>query len=500
VTPRPNRQQQTAANSGRDKYEPGRDRQDGPPPYLHRRDEQGRERQQHPPARQPYDYRRDDQGRGRQLRPPTRQQYVDRRYDQRRNYQQRQPTRLPYDGRRDVQGRDHQQRPLNRRQPFDGRTDRQHPPDRQPNPPTRDEDQQLNPPAGQQDMPTETTASAHRPTTSAKTGSMDDRAASVDNDWTVPKRTVGVRRHSAPQSRPRTPINTNPFAPLQTEPPYRASGNADDGGRTAEPADATEVATAANEDQDDASTTYTDWDVCNSPTDTDRSSRRGTPTHFSPPPAPKPQRSMRCTSTTATTCDDRRPSKQETADRYAPDDRTFVPKVSRRRLPETCLQQSHVTRDILVIGDSNMRAWCGYPADWTVVQHSGYRIQDIAGLLSRSVEMLNDVRHVIVTAGMCNRQETEADIQDAAFELQQLQTSLNGRLHFAGVPSSDRMPQRLQQSTARINDYMRDAVGAENFLQPPDPSTTVFFNDDTHYARRTGRQMINVVRNFLETH
>ncbi len=209
---------------------------------------------------------------------------------------------------------------------------------------------------------------------------------------------------------------------------------------------------------------------------------------------------MRCTSTTSTTYDDRRPSKQEIADRYNADDRTFAPKLSKRRLPDTRLQQTHVTSEILVIGDSNMRAWCGYPADWTVVQHSGYRIQDIAGLLRRSVEMLRGVTHVIVTAGMCNRQDSEADIQDAAFELQQLQTSLNGRLHFAGIPSSDRMPQRLQQSTTTINDYMRDAVGAENFLQPPDPATTVFFNDDTHYARRTGRQMINVVRNFLDTH
>jgi hypothetical protein len=177
-----------------------------------------------------------------------------------------------------------------------------------------------------------------------------------------------------------------------------------------------------------------------------------------------------------------------------------MPKVSRRRLQESQIQHAHTKSRILVIGDSNLRAWVRYPAEWTVVAHSGYRVQEIVGLLERSVDMLENVEHVIVTAGVCNRDDTSADIEDAAHQLQRLQETLSGRLHFAGVPYGDYMSNQLQEKTISINDYMRDAVGSNNYIEPPEPSATVFFEDNTHYARRTGQQMINVVQTFLGQH
>ena len=69
-----------------------------------------------------------------------------------------------------------------------------------------------------------------------------------------------------------------------------------------------------------------------------------------------------------------------------------------------------------------------------------------------------------------------------------------------GGAYGDYMSNQLKEKTISINDYMRDAVGANNYIEPPEPSATVFFEDNTHYARRTGQQMINVVQTFLGEH
>lgn len=144
-----------------------------------------------------------------------------------------------------------------------------------------------------------------------------------------------------------------------------------------------------------------------------------------------------------------------------------------------------------------MRAWTGYPADWTVVCHGGKTIEDLVGILLRSVHMLNNVDRVVLAAGMNNRNDNATQHRTNVDLLHRLQEALNGRLFVIGVPSSDLMSAQKQANTDAVNDCLRQGAGADHYIEPVDRTETVFFEDDTHYVRRTGTQMINNVQTFF---
>ena len=206
------------------------------------------------------------------------------------------------------------------------------------------------------------------------------------------------------------------------------------------------------------------------------------------------------TTTTNSTCaspDVRQPTALETQARYKPDIRTHEVTLSRSRLPGTKLQQNQTKSPTLVIGDSNMRSWTGYPADWTVVCHPGKTVEDLAGLVLRSVHMLNDVERVVLAAGINNLNSTDTQLDANVDLLRRLQETLNGRLFVAGVVSSDRMSLQRQNKIEAINKRLRAGAGTGHYIEPADPETAIFFNDDVHYSRRTGTQMVNIVQDFF---
>ena len=456
------------------------------------------DRRRQPPTRRQYgqnENRRQDYPRDRRLPEPPRRQFETHFNDRRRDdHSGRQPDMPPL--RQDDNSHDHWPRLPPRQQQGRRRDDqRDRQPVGQPQEPRQTEDRPSERTDRQQNQP---------PSRSNSQPSRQRFDSAAEGDWTVPKSTARTRNHTDPLNRS-VATTANPFAPLCL------NDDADNRRTTPTGSDnaaVTLTATPTNQ----STTTAAATNESAATTATDRTTtgevRRNTPVRTTPPPAPKTQRIQRHTRNAATTTDDnlppsptsddlRWPSRTERQHRYIQDPRTFMPKVSRRRLQESQIQHAYTKSRILVIGDSNLRAWAHYPADWTVVAHSGYRVQEIAGLLERSADMLDNVEHVIVTAGVCNRDDAATDIEDAAHLLQRLQETLNGRLHFAGVPYADYISNQLKEKTISINDYMRDAVGADNYIEPPDPSTTVFFEDNTHYARRTGQQMISVVQTFL---
>jgi hypothetical protein len=195
--------------------------------------------------------------------------------------------------------------------------------------------------------------------------------------------------------------------------------------------------------------------------------------------------------------DTRQPSHMEHQHRYILDPRTHRVLIAKQRLPGTKLQKNETKSPTLVIGDSNMRAWTGYPADWTVVCHGGKTIEDLVGILLRSVHMLNNVDRVVLAAGMNNRNDNATQHRTNVDLLHRLQEALNGRLFVIGVPSSDLMSAQKQANTDAVNDCLRQGAGADHYIEPVDRTETVFFEDDTHYVRRTGTQMINNVQTFF---
>lgn len=215
-----------------------------------------------------------------------------------------------------------------------------------------------------------------------------------------------------------------------------------------------------------------------------------------PPPAAKSSSPIAGPSTSVNGVT-RQPSHMEHQYRYRLDPRTHRVTISKQRLPGTKLQKNETKSPTLVIGDSNMRAWTGYPADWTVVCHGGKTIEDLVGILLRSVHMLNNVERVVLAAGMNNRYDNATQHRTNVDLLHRLQEALNGRLFVIGVPTSDLMPTQRQANTDAVNECLREGAEAGHYIEPVDRTETIFFEDDTHYVRRTGTQMINNVQEFF---
>jgi hypothetical protein len=213
-------------------------------------------------------------------------------------------------------------------------------------------------------------------------------------------------------------------------------------------------------------------------------------------PTPAVKKSWRNDATP--TPDARAPTQLEYESRYIPDCRTFLHRTSiRQGFSDTRLERCHVKSAVLVIGDSNLRSWTDYPANWTVVCHPGKTIGDLATILLNSINIMTTLERVVFAAGINNRHSSDDELQRNAAQLRQLQNALNGRFFVAGIPSSNRMPRELQDDIARINDFLNEQTETGHFIEPANDAQTVFFNDNIHYTRRTGTQMVNIVRNFF---
>ena len=110
---------------------------------------------------------------------------------------------------------------------------------------------------------------------------------------------------------------------------------------------------------------------------------------------------------------------------------------------------------------------------------------------------MTTIERVVFAAGINNRHSSDDELQRNAAQLRQLQNALNGRFFVAGIPSSNRMPRELQDDIARINDFLNEQTETGHFIEPANDAQTVFFSDNIHYTRRTGTQMVNIVRNFF---
>ena len=350
---------------------------------------------------------------------------------------------------------------------------------------------------------------ADRPRQNQTASAVD--ASAVDATWEEPKRTAAAAKPGAPDT---TPTTTNRFEILDVEShpeptnddlepetsdaatatapplPQRPTVKRPRGAAPVSklPAPTTRAASRRSHSSTGSEATVdygTGRDADDRTTPTNNNSRRR---HESASPPTNPP----CASP-----DEREPTFLETQFRYIPDKRTQEVNVARNRLPDAKLQQNQTKSPTLVIGDSNIRSWTGYPADWTVVCHAGKTAEDRAGLVLRSVHMINNVDRVVLAAGINNLNNTDAQLDANVDLLRRLQETLNGRLYVTGVVSSDRMSVQRQDRIDAINERLRAAAGTGHYIEPADPETTIFFNDDIHYSRRTGTQMVNIVQDFF---
>ncbi len=155
------------------------------------------------------------------------------------------------------------------------------------------------------------------------------------------------------------------------------------------------------------------------------------------------------------------------------------------------------TSDTLILGDSNLRHWHGYPQSWSVHCFPGWKMQHACKLISE-VHFPSNIKHIVFSVGLNDRDST---FYPHLSRLHSLSSSLPIPVFFLTVYCPLSSPSNTRNSIAAIN---LTALQLFTNRLIPGPSDTLVIplpqqqdHLGIHYTASSSSLFINAISNYL---
>jgi len=155
------------------------------------------------------------------------------------------------------------------------------------------------------------------------------------------------------------------------------------------------------------------------------------------------------------------------------------------------------TADTLILGDSNLRHWHGYPPSWSVHCFPGWKLQHACKLISEA-QVPSNIKQIVFSVGLNDR---DSSFYPHLSELHSLSSSLRIPVFFLTVYCPLSSPSHTRNSIAAINLTALQLFTNRLIPGPSDTLVTPLPQQQDHlgihYTASSSSLFINAISNYL---